>query len=382
VRTITLNICVALFVAAAATAPAMDFGVIINQELTLTDDDVSYSAMAMPWFASPVGEQADLNLSGGIGYEYANEKGYLRFELYRFELAWYPLADASFGFGRQNFQDSLGLIMTGLFDGVSASFYNIGGGRLDAGVFYTGLLYKKTASITMTLHDQSNYYDDDIYFASSRLATGVNWEKTTIFNSQGSISLSGIFQFDLNDTDSKLHSQYLAAKYSMPLGAAFSFECGAAFELLEATGNDPRAAFAVVTDVQWMLPGGLPDMLSWGVRFSTGNGDNVAAFTPLTDMEQGKVLLPNFSSIAMLQADYTARLPYNLFLEAFAACLFSTDEYSASPFLGAEFYAGLSWAPFSDLVVALGGGLFFPHTGDGNNADVKYRLKLTAGISL
>ena len=59
------------------------------------------------------------------------------------------------------------------------------------------------------------------------------------------------------------------------------------------------------------------------------------------------------------------------------------DTNSESPLLGGEVFLGLSWAPFSDLVFTLGGGLFFPQMGKAflDDADIKYRVGLTADIS-
>ena len=387
-----------IIAAAGVFAPrifAQDFGLILNQSLTLADSDyVNYTAVAVPWFAAPLGEQADVYLSGGAGVEYEDEKWNPLYEIYRFELTWNYSPSLSFGFGRQYFQDSLGLILTGLFDGVSLN-WNVGGGRFYTGLFYTGLLYKKSASITMNASDSFIYSDPDKYFASSRLAGGIIWEKTSIFDTQGSIWLDGIFQIDLNDADSKIHSQYVAAKYSTPLAPAFSLECGAAAEILEVSDLEPQVAFAASADLMWLYYGGIPGMLSLGGRFSTGVlKDTFAAFTPLTGGAQGKVLRPNLSGAALLQADYTFRPAPGLFAELFAAYLFRTDktsfsdagidQKSDSPMLGAEIYLGVSWAPVSDFVLSAGGGIFVPQTGMAftDNADIKYRLELTAGISL
>jgi hypothetical protein len=42
------------------------------------------------------------------------------------------------------------------------------------------------------------------------------------------------------------------------------------------------------------------------------------------------------------------------------------------------------WAFFSDVLFSLGGGVFLPQTGKvfSGNAHIKYRVELTAGISL
>ena len=383
-----------IFAFAAPFAFSADFGLILDQGFTLADHDyLSYSVMALPWFAAPLGEKADVYLSGGAGGEYEYGGWRPLYEVYRFELNWYLADGLRFSFGRQSFHDSLGLAMSGLFDGISATIY-AGGGILNMGVFYTGLLYKKSASITLSANDQNSYNNSDSYFASRRLAGGVNWEKTSIFDSSTNFWLSGIYQVDLNDADVKIHSQYLAAKFGFPLGASGNLDLGAMAELAEETNKDPRAAFAAVADVQWLFAGGRTlSMLSAGGRFSSGGwADGIAVFTPLTGMSMGKVLRPNLSGIALLQADYVLRVPGGLFLEFYSACLFRTDKAffdapgidasSDSSLLGGEVYLGCSWSPLSDLIFTLGGGVFLPGKAFDDSTAIKYRLEITAGISL
>jgi hypothetical protein len=250
----------------------------------------------------------------------------------------------------------------------------------------------------MSLEDQKGFYNNDVYFAPRRLAGGINWEKTSIFDTQTSFWLSGICQIDLNETDEKIHSQYLAVKFAYPMSDITNFEFGAALELMEETGRSPRAAFIAAADIQWLFHGNRLSMLTIGGRFSSGEwgemGDIITAFTPLTGIAKGRVLRPNISGIALLQADYTTRLQRGLFMEIFAAYLFRTDTIhfaspgidpvSDSPFLGAEIFMGISWAAFSDLIFSVGGGLFLPQLGNVFTIDtaIKYRLELMAGISL
>ncbi|MCL2127196.1 MAG: hypothetical protein FWH38_02980 [Treponema sp.] len=393
-RHLRLPLCVLLFTVGSALF-AQDFGLLISQTAVFTDMDYAgYTAMAIPWFAAPLGESADMYLSAGMGAEYEYERWKPLPEVYRFELVYNPSAGLSFSLGRLSFRESLGWVMSGLFDGISAAA-NTGGGQLNAGVFYTGLLYKKSALISMSRQDLSDYYDDDVYFASRRLAAGVNWEKTSVFDSQGSLWLSGVCQFDLNDSDAGIHSQYLAAKFAAPLSGILNGECGACVEVAEETGIQPRAAFAFSAAAQWQNLGSLQDMLVLGGRFSSGDwNDAVTVFSPVTGEAQGRVLRPVLTGIAIAEAAYTARLHRTLYGEIFTAYLFRTDTVtygaagmdlsSGSPLLGGEFYLGLAWAPFTDLVFNLGGGVFLPQRGKAfeDDAKIKYRVELAAGFSL
>jgi hypothetical protein len=95
-----------------------------------------------------------------------------------------------------------------------------------------------------------------------------------------------------------------------------------------------------------------------------------------------------------LEAAYIARLHRFLSAELSTAYYFRTDRTSyaaagmdsasASPLLGAEIYGGLSWAPYSELLLSFGTGVFLPQTGRAflTSAKPKYRLELAATISL
>jgi hypothetical protein len=376
-----------------------DFGFILDQKALFSQGEQNsganeYNAAGIPWFAAPLGDRGDLYLSGGLSAHYEDEEWKALPEIYRFEFIYNPRPDLRLEFGRVPFKENLSAVMTGLFDGAAAGFY-LGGGRLSAGLFYTGLLYKKTAHIYMGIQDRGNYYDKDVYFASRRVVAELYWEKTSIFNTGNSLVLGGICQVDVNDTDARIHSQYLEAKFMAPLGARVNTVSGAVFELAEETGKDPYAAFALSTELQWLPPTVVSDVLTISGSFSSGAWNKVlGGFIPLTAKAQGQVLRPMLSGIAWMETAYSTRFHQSFSAAISGAYFFRTDRTtyaardmdagSASPLLGGEIYGGLTWAPFSDVLVSLGGGVFLPQMGKvfSDNAQIKYRVELTAGISL
>jgi hypothetical protein len=376
---------------------SQDFGFILNQNALFSDgEDGTYSGTLVPWVAAPLGDRADLYLSGGLSavYEYENEEWKALPEIYRFEYIYNPFPGLRLEFGRIPFGENRSAVMAGLFDGAAAGF-NLGGGRAYAGLFYTGLLYKKAAHIYMGFRDRGGYSDKDVYFASRRLVAGLHWEKTNVLDTGDSLALGGICQFDLNDTDERIHSQYLEAKFTLPLNARFNTVSGAVIEAAEETGESPYAAFALSAELQWLPPTAVSDVLTIGGSFSSGAwNEGLGSFIPFTAKAQGKVLRPMLSGIALIETAYSARF-YQSFTAALSgAYLFRTDKStyaapdmdtgSASPLLGGELYGSLSWMPFSDVLLSLGGGIFLPQTGKAfsDNADVKYRVELAAAVSL
>jgi hypothetical protein len=376
---------------------SQDFGFILNENALVSEGEsgiTEYSGALVPWFAAPLGDRADLYVSGGISARYENEAWKALPEMYRFEFIYNPSPDLRLELGRVSFKENLSAVMAGLFDGAAAGL-KLGGGRLNAGLFYTGLLYKKAAHIYLGPQDRGDYYDRDVYFASRRVVAEVHWEKTSIFDTGSNLSLGGIAQFDLNDTDAGINSQWLEAQFTAPLGARLNTVSGAVLELAETSGEDPHAAFALSAELQWFPATGISDVWTVGGSFSSGAwNDGLGSFIPLTAQAQGKVLRPMLSGIALAETSYTARFHRSFSATISGAYFFRTDQTtyaapdmdaeSSSPLLGGELYGSLSWAPFSDVLVSLGGGVFLPQTGKvfSDKAGVKYRVELAAGVSL
>jgi hypothetical protein len=329
-----LAVFLAALLLSAAPLRAQDFGLIFRQKPVITNregsnSDLAYTGTVIPWFSAPLGEKTDLYFSGGISAELENDLWRPLPELYRFEFIYNPNPDARLELGRVPFKESASYVFSGLFDGAAARF-NIGGGRLSAGAFYTGLLNKKAVYIVMSEDDKQGYYNRDVYFSSRRLVLGINWEKTGIFDTRNTVALSGLGQFDLNAGNTKLHTQYLAGRFNAPFGHGFSAEAGGVFELIEQ-GQDAATAFALSLDLFWLPPSTWRDSLTLGGRFSSGSwSDTSGTFLPITTQAQGKVLRPGLSGIALVQGSYTARLHAAFSADLSAAYFVRTDETSYS----------------------------------------------------
>jgi hypothetical protein len=383
---------------AAPAVFSQDFGLALRQSAVFTDGEKSYGGIeytgtALPWFAAPLGEQWDLYISGGISAQMTIETWKALPELYRTEAVFRPAPGLRLRAGRVPFTGSLPYTMAGLFDGVSAQLAS-GGGQLRAGIFYTGLLYKKAAYIVITPEDRADYNDKDVYFASRRLAAGITWEQTGVFETPANFSASGLCQIDLNGGDAPVHSQYLEAKFDTPLGTSVNTGFGAVLELVEQKGKSPRAAFAASAEFRWLVPGAFPDMLSAAGHVSSGAWNGKAGvFLPVTSQAVGKILRPDLAGIALAEVSYTARFHRAVSADLSGAYYFRTDRVtysdpgvdasSVSPLLGSEVYGGFKLAPFSDILLGFGGGVFFPRTGKvfKDNAGIKYRVTLEADIS-
>ena len=390
---------------------AFDWGLLLDQAGSLenanyiggkTDtiaDGISYSGTLIPWFETPLGGRGKIFLSAGLTAEYVNDNFSILPQLLRTDIT-YKIGDSQeIKAGRMNYTDPLGFIANGLFDGAKYSI-NIGkAGTLGIGAFYTGLLYKKNATITMTGEEWTSYYSaldyaefKDTYFAPRRLIAAIDWDYPDITEwLRLKVSLLG--QFDLNDRVEKYHSQYLTAKGTIPW-KQFVFDLGFSMEMAEIKkeydDQKLKLGFAGELGVAWNPPTAMRDRLKFTGRFSSGtvNKDSVFyAFVPITTENQGDILLAKLSGLSMLRLDYTAR-PHDALSFVLANSYFILSDLEAyigfpavktGHFLGDEISGLLIWAPYSDLRVSIGGGVFLPVLGNADSkSDPLWRIELNA----
>ena len=376
---------------------AADFGLVTSQYAGIDnkknkDANFEYEANILPRLSFLLGNSGDLFLSAGItlGMSADNQPSANKFywipELLRTEFSWRQNG-MGIRLGRINYADPLGFIATGLFDGIQFSYYSTAG-IFSAGAWYTGLLYRKNAYITMTETDQAAYgasvdYNDfnrfsDTYFASRRLLASLDWEHPSIaqlLNLKAAVTA----QFDLTgNKEDTYHSQYITIKASVPVNS-FTFELGGSLEIAEmdvAEVKDTNIAFAGDMGIYWMLPTGFDSLLALTGHFLGGNTAGImGAFVPLSNRFYGDILKAKLSGLSLLGLNYTMRFTSALVTGLSVSHFIRNDlvTYKAYPvknkdnggrFLGTEFFARLVWGPFSDLQLSCGGGVFLPVMGN------------------
>ncbi|GHV96785.1 hypothetical protein AGMMS50293_31050 [Spirochaetia bacterium] len=375
-----------------------DFGLALNAEpkygSAVSPEGCSFTGTATPWISGLVRTGLSYYVSGEIIIDYQDDKDTFPpvFTLGRTELRWRPTSAVFLTLGRQRFQDSTGLAVAGLFDGLSGSvaFPRV---RLGAALFYTGLLYKEQAEILMTPNDGSNYAkalnygDTDSYFASRRVVAALTGEFPDL-SSRTSLALNAIAQFDVNEGAEKLHSQYLAGQYVFtpvePLRLHLAFVAS-----LKETETQLQQGYAAAAGADWELPSLVQDMVSVQVRWSSGAvNEQVGTFTPVNGISQGEIFTPRLPALMTAHASYTVRVHQTVSLGAGAAYFIRTDletvadadidPASQSRSLGAEVSGSAVWAPDSALRLSAGGGVFLP--GSAFVADTPVRWKIRAGV--
>jgi len=379
---------------------AFDFGLITNQYAGFYnqaggEDIFEYKGDVLPRFSGLIGDSGDIFISAGLSFGVKDEFYFVP-ELLRTEIN-FRFGGSSIRAGRIYYSDPLGFIAGGLFDGVQFS-YNSSAGLFGIGAWYTGLLYKETAKITMTDNDRDIYgakldWDDfaKTYFAPARLLASLDWEHPSIaelFSLKAAIT----GQFDLSDADVKLHTQYLTLKASIPVKSLL-FELGGSLEALQAD-DEFTMAFAGDFGIFWTFSSDFHSRLSFTGHIAGGGVDDfIGAFVPVTTKTYSGVFQPKLSALSVFALNYTARLDRTIGAGLSASCFVRNDlgTFAGYPvsgnsegyFLGTEFLAKVTWSPISDLQLNIGGGAFLPALGDaGPEEQTLWRAEITVTLAI
>jgi len=385
-------------------AQAYDVGVVLDQTAGVGgiggDADAAalfdYSASLIPWFSTPLGDSGDIFVSAGFtaGYEY--KKGFFVPEFLRAEFSWRFNNALRIRAGRLSYADPLNFVVDGLLDGAQVT-YNTAMGTFNAGLLYSGMLYKKTTKITMTGKDFISYYDDKQYASSRRVLMAAGWDHPALME-MVRVRASFTGQFDVNDGDALYHSQYLTVKAGMPY-EKFVFELGGAVQTAQDMARDTDkfgVALAGEIGASWEPPTDFKSQISFNGKFTSGRTEDgsVVAFAPVTTLEQGDVLKARLSALSALNLDYTARFRQDLASSLGMTYFVRSDlgSYMGYPAggtdskgygLGGELFGRVMWSPVSDLRLNAGAGAFFPALGDvAPKADPQWRIELNLVFAL
>lgn len=227
-----------LFLFCSISLNAVDFGLVFSQgakadvpDFNFGDGSYDISGVLLPRITALVGDTGDLYVSAAVNYEtiFGNGSESLSIipELTRTDYA-FRAGSADVRIGRMFYGDPLGLIANNLFDGVRVSFFT-NNGDFHAGAWYTGLLYKETAAITMTESEmQSNKikfdFDNfsDTYFAPSHVLAAFDYNHSSLAGFIG-LNVSLLTQFGLESD--KISTHYIIVSASFP-GSFYIFDLG------------------------------------------------------------------------------------------------------------------------------------------------------------
>jgi len=385
-----------------ACLSAFDFGLLLNQHAgfgnSAGDKNVfEYSAGIVPHAMFYFGDTGSFFTSASMTFGYKDEFYYVP-ELLRTEFSVH-FGRLGIKAGRFSYSAPFAFIAEGLFDGIQFT-HSSGSGRFGLGAWYTGLLYKRSANIIMTMEDQKKYstpldYSDfvDTYFAPRRFLAAIDWEHLSLLNIlQLNVAVMG--QMDLSKEEEKHHSQYLALKAGIPVGS-FLIEAGGsleAYQIIQAPQSEGTASVSEIEPnnreyiynlalagefgIYWTLPTDFSSRISFTTRYASGEINELfGAFVPFTAKLYGNIFQSKMTGITVLALDYSSR-----FAKSFGAGInlsyfvrndlsipgnyYTTVEVNNGNLLGGEFFARFVWSPVSDLQFSLGAGVFTPAVGN------------------
>lgn len=376
---------------------AVDFGLLANQDLEATNEVSKYTPAFIPWF-SWNGGRTSVYVSGSFSLNYynynnelADDSGWVK-PLLMPELSYSAVSHRisprySIEGGRIVYTDVMGLTASGLFDG--ARFQALTPlGNISAGAFYTGFLYKETAKILMTAHDNDQYAhpwngDFDSYGASRRAFVTARWDIPV--GESNTLSAEAIIQFDLNDTDDTLNSQYGEVQMVFYPVNILAVTVGALFETMEYNDRDFTAAWGAMARAGLEIPGSFNDRLSVTMKYSSGWGDDtLTAIIPVSAHPQGMVFTQTISGLASFSTDYAVRVTDSALIEGGLHYFVRTYDVPAAKGIlyGGELCVSVAWQPLDDIRLTLGGGVFLPDWGNAYPDGTDPMWKFIAGLSL
>jgi hypothetical protein len=341
--------------------------------------EFDFTGLFIPRFSVPVGD-GEIFVSAAVRADYENEGWDAVPELLRTEFST-RFNNLELKIGRTQYADPLGFIANGLFDGALFSYGTDRVGTFSLGALYAGLVSKKRANITMTgkelksYNDKTDYSDfAGTYFAPRRFIASMGWEHPGL-GELVRAKAAFISQSDLSGGG--LHSQYIAAKFTVPV-SFFVFDLGGCLELIEGAPSNGTPSNGGETEIG--LAGefgvscnpGIEDRLSFTGRFSSGtSGDGgITAFLPVTTVSQGEAFEAGLSGLSALSLEYLARL-HKSFSASLSSVYFIRSDLAVYAnygdkgyFLGDEIFGRLIWSPVSDIQTKLGGGVFLPSLGN------------------
>jgi hypothetical protein len=243
----------------------------------------------------------------------------------------------------------------------------------------------------MTLSDSAAYLKPldwknlATYFASRRVLGSVSWEAPALGGSPHGLYLQGLGQFDLNGTDDWLHAQYLSLRFLFSPLPVFSINAGGVLELAEQADADTQTALALLVSADWHPPSAMQDTVSLEFRWGSGGADTerggIGPFIPVMSISQGNVLNSVLSGLMILRAAYALR-PHETLSLALDARYFLLDNDAANKALGGELYGSMRWAPVMETMLELGGGVFFPGTGNALPSDAPPQWLFSAALTI
>ena len=413
---------------AAGSTAALDFGGSIDSATTVEQADsltLKEEATLSGWARLMLGKSLELYTRGSYTYTIDTpvlldlDAGWLKGE--------WDTADGPSLFeltlGRFRASDFSRLVLDHTLDGFQLAF-SYPNAVLRASAGFTGLIQKPRSDIVISKTDEADVNRAAVLFAPPRLVGSFGVELLNVLGSQ-SLKLAMLFQEDLRLDDDNvleageenffpnqgglLDTQYLGAGLSGPLGGSLYYDLfvfGNTGQMLSYVEDDesitsssyqyePIVAFLGGAGVRYFAPV-LSSVVGLRALYASGDEDAISvvegntdgwalAFIPISQSDRALVFSPQLGNLLVGEASFSIKpfgglgVPALANLQAMVKVMVfgrpttgpvsegGIDPASDSMYLGSEVDVTINYRPFSDLGIALNGGVFLP--GDAIHAD-------------
>lgn len=395
----------------ALPLPAADFGIGLDSLSSFQDlageVPVGFTEIIRlsAFFSFKAGKAFKMNAFGYGDSGYSTETGSFAFNanLDRLEMTLTPLgenaaAKLAVKAGRLRASDPAGLVGLSRIDGIQADF---SAGQVDLGLDcgYLGLLSGQEMRILMSGPDIASYEAKE-YLAPPRLYSALRFRYVELFAGQD-LSAALASQVDLRQGQADLvHSEYGELLLEGPIALGFDYKLGGVFELIHRMAQDDTVDQAMGARLRlgWSEPALANSKANLTVDWASGTTGAAGAagalspFAPICSETAGESFDIIMSSILRYKAAYAFTPARGLDVGLFASGFMRAGEDEPEDpeylpgatelWLGEEFGANLSWAPFSDFSLEAKGSCFLPAWGLTFQAEAEARWDASLSVSI
>jgi hypothetical protein len=433
-------IIIGLLVCSLSPATAIDFGLVVDNMVTLSHEAVfsgSYMGKTTPWISY---ESEDLTFSLQAVYVYTIEIPlYIDLDNFILEYRIPFLGDYTGLFsikaGRFIVSDFSGFVLNHKLDGMQIIHLNA---FLDISLFagYAGLLLKPYSTIQLSKADITDTSDNDIFFAPPRFIGMLQIAFPELFPKH-TLTTSFLAQIDLRTeglmdegvgiyngaTGGYLNTIYTGLGLSGAVGSSFFYDIFGYFctgETLSFIGDVSMIGLYRYKSILSFLAGGamrfyfedfLQSRLSISAMYTSGDADYIDfyegntdgdanQFIPIVHLPVALVFTPELSNIALCEFSFSLK-PFSggegSFMQNFQTILKTVfflrstmgliseaglNQESDSVYLGTEIDGIINIRILSDLGCALSVGCFIPDNSSGAAFDGSRELEMLYKLEL
>lgn len=388
----------------------VDFGgSIYNKSIISYSEELNdYTETSLSlWLTADLNDTIKLMSQGS--YTYSTVTPYL-FELDFLNIRSETDSLFSYTVGRLWTADFSGYIFSHTLDGATVEL-NFPTAALSMTAGYSGLLFKDSSSVLISKADQSDQMNSEVIFAAPRIIGGLDLLLPELFMEQD-LNLSFWMQMDMRSESEllsegpqlpsvkggKLHTQYTGLGIKGTLAPSLyydtNFFLGTGKTISYIDGGysyENILSFMGTFGLRYYLQDKFYSKAGFKFLYSSGDSDyseftegntesGSSNFIPISRPNFGLVFSPQLGNVFLAQLNYSIK-PFgssgnrklqNIQTELKVSGFFRSttgeisepgiDPLSDSLYLGTEIDAVINFRPFSDLGIALSGGIFLPDT--------------------